>query len=190
MKKCDDCGELFPFITENGIRKPIHNCKHKPYTNLKSYTRPYKCKCGAEVFYYRSEHDGRVVFDELGPPWPLHQCNVPHVIIGSYEDRGLIPALIVNLDPNEGSQTMGVRLLAGPKQTLACIIPHDVGFQLTRFNNDAPIFMKHITLQNQAILTFYTQLSKPISHKSNERIVSEFSFKAVLQRKKRKRRKK
>jgi len=119
-----------------------------------------------------------------------HQCNVPHVIIGSYEDRGLIPALIVGLDPDEGSQTMRVRLLAGPKQTLACIISHDVGFQLTRFNNEAPIFMKQLTFENQTILTFYTQLSKPISHISNERIVSEFSFKAVLQRKNRKRRKK
>ena len=30
--------------------------------------------CGAQVFFYRSPYDGRVFFDELGPPWPKHPC--------------------------------------------------------------------------------------------------------------------
>src|SRR5260221_9367601 len=30
--------------------------------------------CGASVFFYQSPHNGRVFFDELGPPWPKHPC--------------------------------------------------------------------------------------------------------------------
>lgn len=32
--------------------------------------------CGADVFFYRSPHDGRVFFDELGPPWSKHPCTI------------------------------------------------------------------------------------------------------------------
>jgi hypothetical protein len=30
--------------------------------------------CGASVYFYRSPYDGRVYFDDLGPPWPKHGC--------------------------------------------------------------------------------------------------------------------
>ena len=30
--------------------------------------------CGITVFFYQSEHGGRVFFDALGPPWPKHPC--------------------------------------------------------------------------------------------------------------------
>lgn len=41
-----------------------------------SYVNPNaRCPvCGASVFFYRSPYDGRVFFDELGPPWPKHWC--------------------------------------------------------------------------------------------------------------------
>lgn len=41
-----------------------------------SYTIPNaRCPlCGASVFFYRSPHNGRVFFDQLGPPWPKHHC--------------------------------------------------------------------------------------------------------------------
>lgn len=41
-----------------------------------SYTHPNAtCPvCGVAVFFYQSEHGGRVFFDELGPPWPKHPC--------------------------------------------------------------------------------------------------------------------
>jgi len=38
--------------------------------------------CGASVFFYQSPHGGRVFFDQLGPPWPKHQCT----------DRGRAPS--------------------------------------------------------------------------------------------------
>jgi hypothetical protein len=46
------------------------------YASVQSYVNPNaKCPvCGAEVFFYRSPYDGRVFFDELGPPWPKHPC--------------------------------------------------------------------------------------------------------------------
>lgn len=41
-----------------------------------SYVNPNaKCPvCGAPVYFYKSEHGGRVFFDDLGPPWPKHPC--------------------------------------------------------------------------------------------------------------------
>jgi hypothetical protein len=41
-----------------------------------SSTRPnYKCKwCGEKVFYFKSNNGGKVLFDSLGKPWPIHDC--------------------------------------------------------------------------------------------------------------------
>jgi hypothetical protein len=41
-----------------------------------SYVNPNaRCPvCGASVYFYRSPYDGRVFFDDLGPPWPKHGC--------------------------------------------------------------------------------------------------------------------
>lgn len=40
-----------------------------------SYTLPTTCPvCGEAVFFFISQHCGRVFFDELGPPWPKHPC--------------------------------------------------------------------------------------------------------------------
>lgn len=30
--------------------------------------------CGAKVFYYEHPNGARVLFDQLGPPWPKHPC--------------------------------------------------------------------------------------------------------------------
>lgn len=38
-------------------------------------TIPMECKyCGAQVFYHENSNGSKVFFDELGPPWPLHEC--------------------------------------------------------------------------------------------------------------------
>lgn len=44
--------------------------------NKYSFTVPNaRCpECTIPVFYYESEHGGRVYFDRLGVPWPKHSC--------------------------------------------------------------------------------------------------------------------
>ncbi len=51
----------------------------KEFCNAESYTIPNaKCPvCGAKVYFFRSPDNGRVFFDELGPPWPKHLCTSP-----------------------------------------------------------------------------------------------------------------
>jgi len=36
---------------------------------------PSSCKyCKASIYFFRCDHDSKVFFDDLGPPWPLHAC--------------------------------------------------------------------------------------------------------------------
>ncbi|UPS63001.1 hypothetical protein [Providencia rettgeri] len=49
------------------------------YDGFKSYsafTAPnYVCRtCGQKVFYYEHPNGAKVLFDQLGPPWPKHPC--------------------------------------------------------------------------------------------------------------------
>ena len=38
-------------------------------------TFPLTCKfCGSRIFFFECDHESRVLFDSLGPPWPLHDC--------------------------------------------------------------------------------------------------------------------
>lgn len=49
----------------------------RPLTNVnfESFIYPTSCPvCGKPVYFYRSPYDGRVFFDELGPPWLKHPC--------------------------------------------------------------------------------------------------------------------
>ena len=85
------------FRTINGVVRPInassstkkaHAQKKKPkpdyklqknhYGNFRAFTVPnVKCKtCHQLVYYYEHPSGSRVLFDELGPPWPLHPCFV------------------------------------------------------------------------------------------------------------------
>lgn len=41
-----------------------------------SHTWPTRChRCSASIFYFGCECGSRVLFDELGPPWPRHDCD-------------------------------------------------------------------------------------------------------------------
>ncbi len=80
MTTCRYCGGEIIFRTEDGVPKPIHlsgGCyPGGSYTRIVSFVDPNaRCPvCGDDVFFYRSPFDGRVFFDELGPPWPKHPC--------------------------------------------------------------------------------------------------------------------
>lgn len=61
-----------------------------------------KCPiCGERVYFYRSPNDGRVYFDELGPPWPKHPCTITEKQHTEIEVPKSIPKLLkesVNLN--------------------------------------------------------------------------------------------
>ncbi len=48
---------------------------HLPKNN-QNLTRPnYKCKwCKQTVFFFQASNGGKVLFDSLGQPWPIHDC--------------------------------------------------------------------------------------------------------------------
>ena len=47
--------------------------RHGTWCNSRTF--PMTCKyCGERIFYFTCDHGSRVLFDELGPPWPRHEC--------------------------------------------------------------------------------------------------------------------
>ena len=41
----------------------------------KTHTFPTKCRfCGSDVFFFSCDCGSKVFFDELGSPWPVHNC--------------------------------------------------------------------------------------------------------------------
>jgi len=50
------------------------NPTHGPWCNTRTW--PTRCRyCSEKVFFYTCSHGSKVFFDELGWPWPLHQCD-------------------------------------------------------------------------------------------------------------------
>ena len=46
---------------------------HGEWCGAKTY--PTTCRtCSADVFYFSCGHGSKVFFKELGPPWPIHDC--------------------------------------------------------------------------------------------------------------------
>lgn len=53
---------------------------HGKWCNARTY--PLKCRhCGDEIFFFSCDHGSRVLFDKLGWPWPIHDCQNPNNII-------------------------------------------------------------------------------------------------------------
>ncbi len=90
MPVCDRCGEEIEFRWVDGNVRPIHvsggwcpgssrrnsSPSRSAFQTVQSYLDPNaRCPvCGASVFFYRSPHNGRVFFDDVGWPWPKHPC--------------------------------------------------------------------------------------------------------------------
>src|ERR1700722_2889460 len=90
MAICDYCGGEIEFRYMGGFVVPLHvggsycgggsgksaNFAQSKFEKVESYLDPNaSCPvCGASVFFYRSPHNGRVFFDNVGWPWPKHGC--------------------------------------------------------------------------------------------------------------------
>ncbi len=80
MGRCRDCGGEITFRYVDGVCTPIHRSggcfPSEASIKVDSFVDPNaRCPvCGDRVFFYRSPYNGRVFFDELGPPWPKHPC--------------------------------------------------------------------------------------------------------------------
>jgi hypothetical protein len=72
-------GKRSPALPVERFTSRADHVTSKEYSTRGSYTNPNaKCPvCDAKVYFYRSPDNGRVFFDELGPPWQKHACTAP-----------------------------------------------------------------------------------------------------------------
>lgn len=85
---------------DDGVKYPIRSEVANPREN-DSYTHPSRCpNCNQFVYYFQSESGGKVLFDDLGPPWPKHGCHMGNSSINFkpedtlWNKKGLRPLVI------------------------------------------------------------------------------------------------
>src|SRR6266436_2623550 len=90
MGTCNQCGDEIVFRWVGGAICPTHvnggwctggsgsqpTYARSSFDTATSYLDPNaRCPvCNAAVYFYRSPHNGRVFFDDVGWPWPKHGC--------------------------------------------------------------------------------------------------------------------
>ncbi|HFO2533754.1 TPA: hypothetical protein ACHJX8_003674 [Yersinia enterocolitica] len=64
------------YLTLEYKKTPKHQVTRSQFDTITSFTVPNAtCQsCGKDVFYYENSYGSRVLFDSLGPPWPIHPC--------------------------------------------------------------------------------------------------------------------
>ncbi|MGL5385952.1 MAG: hypothetical protein ACRDCA_08850 [Serratia sp. (in: enterobacteria)] len=93
------------YLAHEYKKTPKHKVTTSKFDSITSFTIPNaSCqKCGKDVFYYENSYGSRVLFDSLGPPWPIHPCynsepvlknKIPHTVTSGWEpvliDKGII----------------------------------------------------------------------------------------------------
>lgn len=59
-----------------GYAQSSHECERTHGWWCGARTRPIRCRmCRAEVFWFSCDCGSSVVFDALGSPWPVHDCD-------------------------------------------------------------------------------------------------------------------
>ncbi|MDU5965560.1 MAG: hypothetical protein E6Z01_10770, partial [Actinomyces sp.] len=82
------------------VSTPKHKTNERKLSHKSSFVIPNATcqKCGKDVFYYENSFGSRVLFDSLGPPWPIHPCYSTFVEkkrkLLSAQDRGWEPVII------------------------------------------------------------------------------------------------
>lgn len=84
-------GRTVPMVVEEELegsesslsfkKTPKHSVTNQSYSNKNAFTAPNATclSCGKDVFYYENSFGSRVLFDSLGPPWPIHPCYANHI---------------------------------------------------------------------------------------------------------------
>lgn len=64
----------------------------------RSRTYPTKCRdCGGAIFFHTNGYGDAVLFDELGPPWPIHPCYESRLGGAVLQDRVAYRAYMVSV---------------------------------------------------------------------------------------------
>lgn len=196
MGTCRKCGKEIKFITDqNGKKLTLHldGCCHEynyHYGKYDSFVNPSaSCNiCGSKVFFYQSPHGGQVYFDELGPPWPKHNCTEKPRIINSFtkfqwKEKNLRPFKL--LDVKNGSAGItGVFLDEGKfnKKPIKrhFIVGKSIVETILKKWDYHPILVKHSENEKNILFEFYTFFKHP-TKKSK---ISQFIFHAKQKQKK------
>ena len=74
---------------------------HGIYCNTKTF--PLNCyNCDERVFFFSCDHESRVFFDELGPPWPLHNCF--NEVASQVDDSPSVQPSLLDINHYRGSR--------------------------------------------------------------------------------------
>lgn len=164
MASCKFCGDTGEWKTLSGRKKHFFHKNHRhgcgDYITsklpakrrqlvLQNFTRPTRCDiCGGECFYYENEYGSKVFFEELGPPWPKHDCverqqkrpKPPW----QWELAGYEPCVIFRVIPviSRSCLVVYVRQLTDGKKLPLCIGPKDIKSFINRLNQ--PFLLKAV----------------------------------------------
>lgn len=81
------------YLSHEYIKTPKHKVTTSKFDSVTSFTIPNaSCqKCGKDVFYYENSYGSRVLFDYLGPPWPIHPCYNSEPVLKNKKNCAVMP---------------------------------------------------------------------------------------------------
>ena len=126
----------------------------------KTITFPLKCKyCQQQIFFFSCDCGSRVLFDELGPPWPRHDCGTPNHNPAPYQPSSIGSLSGVNVY-RRGHDSSG--LLPG-LQSAADFIAPDVVKRVKESQNMArdTMSIEPIGSTNAEIIGIVREISRP-----------------------------
>ena len=129
--------------------------------DCKRITIPLKCKyCQQQIFFFSCDCGSRVLFDDLGPPWPRHDCGTPTPNPAPYQPSSVATLSGVNVY-RTGHNSAG--LLPG-LQNAADFIAPDIVKRVNESQNKARNTMSIdpiIGSTNAEIIGIVRELSRP-----------------------------
>ena len=126
----------------------------------KTTTFPLKCKyCQQQIFFFSCDCGSRVLFDELGPPWPIHDCGTPSPNPAPYQPSSIGAPSGVNVY-HTGNNSAG--LLPG-LQNAADFIAPDIVKRVNESQNKArnTMSIEPIGSTNAEFIGIVRELSRP-----------------------------